>query len=361
MKDATLKNTPDTMPTSALTILESTLGAKLEQEHIANFGDAAAEFVAIGSAALTPLLTSDTYMFTGEDRLEFLHGQVSNTVKGLADFSSNRTLLLNVKGQVQALARVYRLDDRLIVSVDDGAGETFREHMQRHIIFDQVSIEAHPDLLLMSLQGARSGQLLASLGVTIKDNQSANLHPHGAHELQFVNVAGHDVIATAHARSRAGGFDLLVPVTGLLDVTRALQELGVRLAGQDALNIARVEAGIASAKHEAQGKQLPQVSGLDHAVAYNKGCYLGQEIMARIDARGNVRSRLCGVILAEPTNDSQLTLEDKPVGNLSSAVQHPHLGAIALASVRNDVAAGSQLHVGDTTATLCELPFATED
>jgi folate-binding protein YgfZ len=132
----------------------------------------------------------------------------------------------------------------------------------------------------------------------------------------------------------------------------------VRLAGQNALNVARVAAGIASAKHEAQGKQLPQMIGLEHAVAYNKGCYLGQEIMARIEARGNVRSRLCGVKLAKATDATKLTQDGKPIGTLSSAVHHPTLGDIALASVRNDIETGSTVEVGNTSAEVCDVPFA---
>lgn len=342
---------------SILNMLASTLEARLEQDRITNFGDTLAEFEAIGTAALIPLADSAVYVISGDDRLEFLHGQVSNTVKGLKDASSNRTLLLNVKGQVQALARAYRLAEQLMTTVDDGDGETFRASLQRHIIFDQVSLEARPDLLVMSLQGHRSAEVLAGLGMTVSDTQSRNLQPHAAHDVQFINIAGHEIILTAHARSRAGGFDMLVPISGVLEVTHALQNVGVRLAGQAALNIARIEAGIASAKHEAQGKQLPQVIGLDHAVAYNKGCYLGQEIMARIDARGNVRSRLCGVKLADASSDTQLTLDGKPIGNLSSTTNHPTLGHIALASVRNDVEAGTTVQVGDTSAEVCELPF----
>lgn len=348
----------ETTPESVLTILEGTLGATVSSDRVQDFGDTAAENNAIGTAALTPLADSDVYMLTGDDRLEFLHGQVSNTVKSLKDMGSNRSLLLNVKGQVQALVRVYRLNDHLLVSVDDGDGEAFREHLQRHIIFDQVSIEKRTDLLLVTLQGNRVSEVLASFGVSPQDTQSNNHQPHGAHDVQFVNIAGHELIVTAQARSSAGGFDVLLPVAGVLEVIRALQEFGVTLAGQDALNMARVAAGIAAAKQEAQGKQLPQVIGLEHAVAYNKGCYLGQEIMARIEARGNVRSRLCGIKLAEATDETKLTLDGKPVGNLSSAVHHPTLGHIALASVRNDVETGSTVQVGDTTAEVCDVPFA---
>ena len=347
----------ETTPEPILTVLEGTLGATLEQQRITDFGDVHGELDAISSAALIPLADSDIYVLTGEDRLEFLHGQVANTVKGLDNFASNRSLQLNVKGQVQALARVYRLDDRVIVSVDDGDGETFRENLQRHIIFDQVSIEKRTDLLLVTLQGNRVSEVLASLGVSPQDTQSRNHQPHGAHDVQFVNVAGHELIMTAQARSSAGGFDVLLPVAGVLEVTRALQERGVTLAGQDALNMARVAAGIASAKHEAQGKQLPQMVGLEHAVAYNKGCYLGQEIMARIEARGNVRSRLCGVKLAEATDETKLTRDGKPVGTLSSAVHHPQLGHITLASVRNDIETGSTVQVGDTSAEVRDVPF----
>ena len=119
-------------------------------------------------------------------------------------------------------------------------------------------------------------------------------------------------------------------------------------------------AGIASASGEGGEGALPQEVGLEHAVSYRKGCYLGQEIMARIEARGNLRKGLRGLKLAAlPGSETRdLTLEGKKVGRLGSVAEHPDLGIIALASVRMELEAGQEVEVGEITATVVELPFA---
>ena len=104
---------------------------------------------------------------------------------------------------------------------------------------------------------------------------------------------------------------------------------------------------------------MPQEAGLAYAVSYRKGCYLGQEIMARIEARGTVRRRLVGLKLGKVPEPGvrDLVQNGKTVGRLGGIAEHPRLGAIALGSVRTEVEVGARLEVGDMTATLSALPF----
>ncbi|MEM7738863.1 MAG: hypothetical protein AAF267_24105 [Deinococcota bacterium] len=343
-------------------------GGVLSQDRVSHFGSTSRELAAINEAALIPLLDASVYTLTGEDRLEFLHGQVSNQVKGLKNNESNRNLNLNVKGQVQALARVYRLADQLVLTVDDGDGETMRQHLQQHIIFDQVVITPQ-DSLMMSLQGSRVSKVLEQLNINVPQNQFTDLHPAKSHAVYQFNYAGQTVLITAQARSISGGVDLVVPQVIVAEFANHLAEQGVTLAGQDALELARVAAGITSAKHESRGSTLPQVIGLDYAVSYNKGCYLGQEIMARIEARGNVRSQLMGIRLSEAPNEpvidgtSLISSETgKSIGNASSILEHPELGWFGLASLRKDVAVGSTALLApadaeQVAARVVSLPF----
>ncbi|MEM6431453.1 MAG: hypothetical protein AAF708_19600, partial [Deinococcota bacterium] len=342
-------------------------GGVPHQDRLAHFGNPTDDLNAINEAALIPLLDASVYVLTGEDRLEFLHGQVSNQVKGLKDNESNRNLNLNVKGQVQALARVYRLADQLVLTVDDGDGETMRQHLQKHIIFDQVVIDAQ-NSLVMSLQGSRVAEVLEQLDVDIPDDQLTNLQPAKAHVIYPLDYAGQTILVTPHARSIAGGVDVIVPLATVSEVVSDLCKQGVLLAGQDALELARVTAGIPSAKHESRGSTLPQVIGLTHAVSYNKGCYLGQEIMARIEARANVRSQLVGLRLAgapsNPVADGTsvvLAETGKSVGSASSIVHHPGLGWLGLVSLRKNVPIGSPVQISvagqQVEAVVTELPF----
>ena len=134
---------------------------------------------------------------------------------------------------------------------------------------------------------------------------------------------------------------------------------GAVLAGEDALEALRIEAGIAGAELEGGDGVLPQEAGLEHAVSYRKGCYLGQEIMARIEARGNLRRRLAGLSLdgLPEAGAKDLVQNGKTVGRLGGVAEHPRLGIIALASVRTEVEAGAGLEVGGVNAVVSSLPF----
>ena len=286
---------------------------------------------------------------TGPDRLDFLHGQVSGEVKGLKVGQTSSALLLNVKGHALALLRVYRREEDLFVAVEDGAGALVKAQLQAHIVFDQVTIEELSGTLrAFTLQGHGVREVLKrALGSESPENG------------QFVQLpfAGAKVLLAPARRSLAGGADLHVLAKDADLLHEALVQAGAAPASPALLELARVEAGLPSAAGEGGVGVLPQECGLDYAVSYKKGCYLGQEIMARLEARGNLRRRLVGVKLSGPPDDKALHYRGKEVGRLSSALLHPDLGWIGLAVVRLELAIGTELTAGGTQATLTPLPF----
>jgi folate-binding protein YgfZ len=293
---------------------------------------------------LTPL------RLTGADRLDFLHGQVSGEVKGLKVGQMSHALLLNVKGHALALLRVYRREDDLFAAVEDGGGALVKAQLQAHIVFDQVTIEELSDTLRsFTLQGRGVRDVLKrALGRELPDE---------GHFMQ-VPFAGAKVLLAPVRRSSAGGADLHVLSRDAEALQTALLTAGAQLAGEEWLAPARIEAGLASAAGEGGEGVLPQECGLGYAVSYRKGCYLGQEIMARLEARGNVRRRLMGVKLDGQPDDRALRHQGKEVGRLGSAVLHPSLGWIGLAVVRLELSPGAELTAGSTQATLVPLPFS---
>jgi len=323
----------------------------LETGRVNSFGDPGGEFRALTGAMLVPLLSTTPLRLTGADRLEFLHGQVSNEAKRLGVGETNAALMLNVKGHALALMRVFRREDDLFVAVEGGAGERVQAQLQAHIIFDQVEIENLTGTLsALTVQGERAGEVVSeALGTSLPDKG------------RFVHVPFQNakVLLSPARRSAPGGFDLHVLTEDAPALFHKLQSAGATPAGEEALEAARVAAGIASAQFEGGEGVLPQEAGLEFAVSYRKGCYLGQEIMARIEARGNVRRRLMGLRLdARPEAGVQdVLLDGKKVGRLGSVVEPPELGVIALAVVRSEVEEGARLEVGGTSATLSELPF----
>tara|TARA_B100000686_G_C16707163_1_gene927006 strand:- start:1115 stop:1555 length:441 start_codon:yes stop_codon:yes gene_type:complete len=133
----------------------------------------------------------------------------------------------------------------------------------------------------------------------------------------------------------------------------------VYLGGIDAIEIARVEAGIPSVATDARDGVIPQEIDLVKAVSFSKGCYLGQEIMARVDARARVNRGLAGVILDKPpcSGEYQIESQGRKVGWLGHVVKHPVIGLIGLSVLRHDFTCGSEGSVGDSRVRRVEIPF----
>ena len=301
-------------------------------------------------ALLVPLTSHTPIRVTGADRLEFLHGQVSNDVKGLAVGQFNASLMLNHKGHALAQLKTFRREDDVFLSVEGTKGAFVLSELERHIIFDQVELgDLSGTIQKANLQGVEATNVVKKV---FGDVPTTN---------QFLQVPFKDakILICSSKRSKWTGFDMHVLSKDAEDLYDTFREAGAAVANEAALEIARVEAGIAAAETEGGEGVLPQEAGLEHAVSYRKGCYLGQEIMARIEARGNVRRELVGLKLAEPPNTEtkDLLVEGKKVGRLGKVVEHPRLGVIALAVLRKGV---EQVETTTgLTAQRVDLPFTT--
>ncbi len=332
----------------------TTHGADIVGGRVLAFGEhpkqALQAFYDQGSAALVPLLSLTPLRVSGTDRLDFLHGQLSNEVKRLKPGHSNSSLMLNVKGHALALMRVFRRQDDVYLAIEDGAGKLVKTQLKAHIIFDQVELEdLSKKISTMTLQGSGARKILQAMFGNLPDDGEFIELPFAAAKL---------LISPAR-RSHSGGFDLHVlsrDAAGLFDT---LIDAGASPVGEEALETARVSAGIATTAGEGGEGVLPQEAGLEQAVSYHKGCYLGQEIMARIEARGKLHKMLRGVTLSDfPAGQGlELKLAGKTVGRLGTVVRHPELGVIALASLRHEINPADKLEVGGTVATVSELPF----
>ena len=306
-------------------------------------------------ALLVALPDAGVLTLAGEDRVDFLHGQVANDVRGLPPGGTNTTLLLNHKGHALAQLRVLRGEELIITLVEDGAIDLVEESLESHIIFDQVTLGRRPDLRAFTLQGGRAGEILtAALGPGVL--------PAPGHYSELAGAAGAAgrVLVVPARRSEAGGFDLLTEADDAAAITGALRAAGAAEGSRAALDLARVCAGIASAAGEGGEGVLPQEAGLEEYLSYRKGCYLGQEIMARIEARGNMRRGLSALRLDGPPQPGErdITLDGRRVGRLGTAALHPAAGPVALAVLRNDLPEGAEVEVGGVRARPVTLPLA---
>ena len=326
-------------------------GATLVAGRVVSVSSAADEYRLFeqGSGLLVPLLGSAVLRVTGADRLDFVHGQVSNDVKRLRPGEASEGLLLNHKGHALAGLRVLRRADDLLISVGGDAGAFVQKELNDHIIFDAVELEAL-DTVVLTLQGDPAAALVADV-LEIDAPRGASFA-----STSFQNA---ETSVVPSRRSGAGGFDLLVAAAGAQPLLGAFVAAGAVVAGEAALNIARVVAGVATAEFEGGEGVLPQEAGLEHRVSYTKGCYLGQEIMARLEARGKLRRSLQRLKLeGSPRPETRDVLANgKTVGRLGTVAEHPGLGFMALAVLRNDLKPDTVLEVGGVRGRLEPLPL----
>lgn len=312
------------------------------------------ELEALHSAALLVRVDGlDWLRLRGADRIDFLHGQVSNDVRGLAVGGNTRALLLNHRGHALAETRILRSEEELLVAVEGDAVGIVEDSLRRHIIFDQVELERPSEPLVpFTLTGANAEGVLADAGLTVP-----------AEEGIFVrtSLSDHPVTLLRSRRTEFVGFELYLPEEAVESATAALQGAGAVLGSWATLTLARVCAGIASAAGEGGEGVLPQEAGLEPLVSYRKGCYLGQEIMARIEARGKLRRELGALVLEEAPRDGErkVVRDSRPVGLLGTVARHPDLGFVALAVLRSDLSEADSLEVGGIPARRVGLPLST--
>jgi tRNA-modifying protein YgfZ len=294
-------------------------------------------------AVVVPLLKHAALRVTGADRLDFVHGQLSNEVKKLQVGAFSQNLLLNHKGHALSQMTVFRRDDDLFLAIENNSSAFVERELRAHIIFDQVDLQNLSQVITsFTVQGKKAARVLESFGAL----------PSG-HTFIQVPFASAKILIHASRRTVPGGFDVHVLTKDAEALLAELQGFGATLSDEKALDISRIEVGIPYAETEAGEGVLPQEAGLEPLVSYTKGCYLGQEIMARIEARGNLHRSLKKLRLsALPENSERdIRLADKVVGKLGTVVEHPELGVISLAVMR-DVPADAELRVAGVSATL---------
>lgn len=302
-----------------------------------------AQLQAAEAGAVVAQLPATVVEATGSDAASFLHGQLANDVSGLQVGGVNRSLALNHRGHAEAEASVLRRGAQAFsLAVDGGGAQWLVPSLEGHIIFDDVKLRTVPDMALLSLQGAGARGCLPEAPV--------------AGTFAEVQLGGASVVVVPRDRSAMGGFDLLVDANDVDTVLAALASAGATRVSAAVITALRIRGVVPAVDGEGGDGVLPQEAALEHALSYRKGCYLGQEIMARIEARGNLRRGLARLTLsAAPSGERQIKLDGRTVGVLGSValVERPEGAAPvveALAVLRADLPADAQLEVGGVVA-----------
>lgn len=310
----------------------------------ATYGDSAAEYDRLRrSAALLDLTSRGRLCVLGRDRIRFLNGQVTNDVKALAPGGGCYAVLCSAKGKMEADLHIYRLEEELLLDLEPGLLANVQARLERFIIAEDVELMDASDAFgLLSVQGPKSGMVLGALGWNLA-------LPSARYSIQPVQVPGWgELYVTNHPRLAGAGFEVYCPMAVLPALAETLwaqvQAVGGGLAGWHALETARIEDGIPRFGQDMDATNLPPEAGIEErAISYRKGCYIGQEVIARLRTYGQAARKLRGLRFAPeitdvPQKGDSLVLNGKPVGHVTSAVRSPALGeVIALGYVRREV------------------------
>jgi folate-binding protein YgfZ len=341
-------------------------------EAIADYGDYPAELDALSvSAGLLDLSGRGRICLTGADRVRFLHGQVTNDIKQLAFGQGCYAALVTAKGRMQSDLNVYYLAEELLLDFEPGFARTVTERLEHYIVADDVQVvDVAPHYGLLSVQGPQAASVFKELG------WFAALPPKTCDFSQTVDPTLGELYLSRQPRSGTEGFDLFVPTSGFgvafEKLTATVQSVGGRLCGWRALETSRIEAGIPRFGADMDESNLPQECGIENrAVSYNKGCYIGQEVLNRVHTMGHVNRELRGLALAEgleslPQKGDKLLQGEREFGFVTSSVHSPRWGRdIALGYVRREMSkTGTQLTIGSArgnrSAVVVDLPFNFE-
>lgn len=290
----------------------------------------------------------------GADRHRFLNAYVTCDVKDLRPGEGTYGFFTNPQGKILSDAVVTVHEDRLWVQVAPGQEEAIAGHLKKYILADRVEVRGLSGMLPVRLVGPRAE---AALG-------PAELPPAGEWRHLRAMVHGTRVALQRTGRLGAPAYTLWVPASIADPLLERLLEIpGVRPAGAEALEILRAEAGIPRFGRDFGSENFPQETGAEEAVSYTKGCYLGQEVVARIHYRGGVQKTLRGLVFGEgpaPRPGTPLVFEGREAGTATTVVDSVALGRpVGLAILHRRAAApGARLAMPEGgTAEVRELPL----
>ncbi len=342
----------------------ATFSALQGREVVSAYDDPQEEHAAARlSACLFDFSFRETLRLTGEDRASFLNGMVTNDVKRLAEGDIAYAAMATAKGALVADMRILRRSNDLLLDLEPGFAPVVEEFLKKYLVSEDVEISnASADFALLRALGPEVHRVVAAAF----GHETTLPAPD---RFVRIEIDSHPAWLIGFQLGTNRGVDVLVSRDRLAAVfekmVHAGEPLALRLGGFDAFEMLRVEAGVPRFPQDMDEHTLPLEATLERAISYEKGCYIGQEVIARATFRGHVNRKLTGLVFAatQPPTRAELRKDGKRVGFVTSAVCPPGRPAvIGLGYVhRESLEAGTRLEVADYPpgAIVHALPFAT--
>jgi tRNA-modifying protein YgfZ len=292
----------------------------------------------------------------GEDQLAFLQRQTTNDLRKLSPGFSMVTILTSPTARILDVLRVYQDDGHLGILTLPGYGEQSYRYLKSRIFFmDKVNLlDLSPNSLQVDIFGPKVNIVLSYLGITDSED----------HQIKTINFKGTELIVVKSGKQFGFGYRLIFPHQFAKELRSLLDKMMFPAIEHSLYEILRVEAGLPGAKAELSEEFTPLEVNYDQVISNSKGCYTGQEILARQITYDKVTRRLVGIKSDDSlVSGSKIYVEKEPAGTLTSVVRSPRFGFIGLAILKRtfnipghvvSIIDKKQMHRG----IVCELPFS---
>lgn len=302
------------------------------------------------SAAWIELAGRGKIRATGEDRARLLHAMTTNDVKSLQPGQGCYAFFLNAQGRILADANILCLDESLLLDTEPETAAKLYEHLDKFIIADDVALEDQtPTLATIAVEGPASPAILGKAGLPV---------PPFDHGILSANNSPVQVARLNYTGST--GFFLFCDLAMRDAVISSLETAGASGADLEAAKVVRLEHGKPRYGEDISERYLAQETNQSRALHFNKGCYLGQEIVERVRSRAQIHRRLLPVHLETdqvPAPGTKLQAEGKDAAEITSAAFSPALAqTVALAYVRIDTKPGDRVSFGDAVGRVLPSP-----
>jgi folate-binding protein YgfZ len=323
----------------------------------ASFGDTPGEFRALlEGCGLFDMSWQAKLVLTGEDRVRWLNGMVTNNVRDLAVGHGVYNFVLTPQGRIVGDLVAYNRGDFVLVTTDRAQAPAVTEIFDRYIIMDDVEVADISDKLsAVGLAGPNAAQVLNAAGIDV-----SQLDPGQVIDLVWRDM-GISVARSTHPNMDA--FEIWFAVEQADRVWDELVAAGATPVGSEALELYRIARGVPLYGRDFGQRDLPQETEQKHALNFTKGCYIGQEIVERIRARAILHRTFTGfVVEGEPPQlGTKVQSEGKNIGEITSAARVPFPSGertVALGYLRREFEApGTAVQVGEQKATVQSIPF----
>jgi folate-binding protein YgfZ len=322
---------------------------------VARFGDLEAELAALrAGCGVYDLGFRAKLSLTGGDRVRWLNGMVTNNIRDLATGHGLYAFLLNPQGRILGDLYTYNRGESIVVDTDRSQSEKILATFDHYIIMDDVEVKDVTDeVSAVGISGPRGREVLIAAGFAVPEIQPLQMQSVTWQSMECSLVCGEQ-----------GNWEIWVSSSGVRKLWDALLAAGARPVGFEALEVHRIESGIPAYGIDIRDRDLPQETEQERALNFNKGCYIGQEIVERIRSRGAVHRKFTGFVLnGTVATGSKVVSNGKEVGEITSIAELPIAGdkRIALGYIRREVGTpGREVMVGSIGATVVQLPL-TQD